>query len=194
MGCGRASSLALPRTNADTFMNLHAGPSTTPATLPLSFRDRAPLTARIREREDTAIAEALAILKRRLQRDSFSVDSPQVMRDYLIMQLAPLQHEAFYGVFLDARNRVIAAEEMFRGTLMQTSVYPREVVKRGLHHNAATVLFAHNHPGGIAEPSRSDELLTANLQRALALVDIRVLDHFVVAGTEATSFAELGLL
>lgn len=175
-------------------MTLHAGPSTTPATLPLSFRDRAPLTARIREREDTAIAEALAILKRRLQRDSFSVDSPQVMRDYLIMQLAPLEHEVFYGVFLDARNRVIAAEEMFRGTLMQTSVYPREVVKRGLHHNAGAVLFAHNHPGGIAEPSHSDELLTATLQRALALVDIRVLDHFVVAGDVAISFTESGLL
>lgn len=175
-------------------MTLYAGRSIAPATLPQSFRDRAPLSARIREREDTAIAEALAILKRRLQRDSFSVDAPQVMRDYLVTQLAQLEHEVFYVVFLDARNRVIAAEEMFRGTLMQTSVYPREVVKRGLHHNAGAVLFAHNHPGGIAEPSRSDELLTATLKRALALIEVRVLDHFVVAGTVALSFAERGLL
>jgi DNA repair protein RadC len=97
-------------------------------------------------------------------------------------------------LFLDAQNRVIATEELFSGTLTQTSVYPREVVKRALHHNAAAVIFAHNHPSGVAEPSRADELLTKALKEALALVDVKVLDHFVVAGNVAVSFAERGLL
>jgi DNA repair protein RadC len=105
-----------------------------------------------------------------------------------------LAHECFWCVFLDAQNRVIAAEELFRGTLTQTSVYPREVVKATLAHNAAAVVFAHNHPSGVAEPSRADELLTQALRQALALVDIRTLDHFVVAGTRLVSFAERGLL
>jgi DNA repair protein RadC len=98
------------------------------------------------------------------------------------------------GVFLDAQNRVLAVEELFRGTLTQTSVYPREVVKRALHHNAAALIFAHNHPSGIAEPSRSDEALTQALKHALALVDVKVLDHFVVGAGAAMSFAERGLL
>jgi DNA repair protein RadC len=95
---------------------------------------------------------------------------------------------------MDARNRLIVAEELFRGTLTQTSVYPREVVKRALFHNAAAVIFAHNHPSGETDPSRSDEMLTTTLKTALALVDVRVLDHFVVAGNKALSFAERGLL
>ncbi len=98
------------------------------------------------------------------------------------------------ALFLDAQHRVIAIEELFRGTLTQTSVYPREVVKASLHHNAAAVIFAHNHPSGMAEPSRSDELLTTALKQALALVDVRVLDHFIVAGMEVLSFAECGLI
>jgi DNA repair protein RadC len=97
-------------------------------------------------------------------------------------------------MFLDAQNRVLAQEELFSGTLTQTSVYPREVVKRALHHNAASVIFAHNHPSGIADQSRADELLTDSLKQALALVDIRVLDHFIVAGNTTLSFAEKGLL
>ncbi len=97
-------------------------------------------------------------------------------------------------LFLDSQNRVIVPEEMFRGTLTQTSVYPREVVKRSLANNAAAVIFAHNHPSGVAEPSQSDQCLTESLKRALALVDVRVLDHFVVAGNGVTSFAERGLL
>ena len=97
-------------------------------------------------------------------------------------------------LFLDAQNRVLSPEEMFRGTLTQTSVYPREVVKRSLANNAAAVIFAHNHPSGVAEPSRADELLTQSLKQALALVDVRVLDHFVVAGNGVMSFAERGLL
>jgi DNA repair protein RadC len=97
-------------------------------------------------------------------------------------------------LFLDAQNRVTAQEELFAGTLTQTSVYPREVVKRALHHNAAAVIFAHNHPSGVAEPSLADELLTKALKEALGLVDVRVLDHFVIAGNVALSFAERGLL
>ena len=98
------------------------------------------------------------------------------------------------STLLDAQHRLIAAEEMFRGTLTQTSVYPREVVKAALGHNAAAVIFAHNHPSGMAEPSRADELLTQALKQALSLVECKTLDHFVVAGGKTTSFAERGLL
>jgi len=97
-------------------------------------------------------------------------------------------------MFLDAQNRLNATEEMFSGTLTQTSVYPREVVKRAMHHNAAGVIFAHNHPSGVAKQSSADELLTGQLKQALALVDVRVLDHFIVAGNQTLSFAERGLL
>ncbi len=100
----------------------------------------------------------------------------------------------FVCVFLDAQNRVIAVDELFRGTLTQTSVYPREVVKAALHHNCAAVIFAHNHPSGVAEPSHADQLLTANLKQTLALVDVKVLDHFIIAADQSLSFAERGLL
>lgn len=121
-------------------------------------------------------------------------DSPQAVRDYLKLQLADLAHEVFAVLFLDAQHRLIAYEPLFRGTLTQTSVYPREVLKRALDHNAAAVLLAHNHPSGVAEPSRADEYLTQTLKTALALVDVRVLDHFVVGRGELVSFAERGLL
>ena len=120
--------------------------------------------------------------------------SPQQVRDYLRLKLGGLAREVFVVLFLDAQNRVLAQEELFCGTLTQTSVYPREVVKRALHHNAGSVIFAHNHPSGVAEQSRADELLTAALKQALALVDVRVLDHFIVAGNATLSFAERGLL
>lgn len=120
--------------------------------------------------------------------------SPQQVRDYLCLKLGGLKREVFVVLFLDAQNRVVAQEELFAGTLTQTSVYPREVVKRALHHNAASVIFAHNHPSGVAEQSRADELLTAALKQALALVDVRVLDHFIVAANSTLSFAERGLL
>lgn len=126
------------------------------------------------------------------QRDVLA--SPQAVRDYLRVALARLEHEVFMALFLDAQNRVIAAEELFRGTLTQTSVYPREVVKRALVHNAAAVILAHNHPSGVAEPSRADEFLTQTLRQSLSLVDARVLDHFIVAGNGVVSFAERGLL
>lgn len=120
--------------------------------------------------------------------------SPQQVRDYLRLKLGSLEREVFVVLFLDAQNRVLTQEELFCGTLTQTSVYPREVVKRALHHNAGSVIFAHNHPSGVAEQSRADELLTAALKQALALVDVRVLDHFIVAGNTTLSFAERGLL
>ena len=123
-----------------------------------------------------------------------ALSSPAAVRDYLRLKLQTLPHESFFSLFLDAQNRVLESEELFRGTLTQTSVYPREVVKRALHHNAAAVIFAHNHPSGVAEPSRADEMLTQALKQALALVDVRVLDHFIVAGSGVLSFAERGLL
>lgn len=121
--------------------------------------------------------------------------SPQAVRDWLRLYLGSLPHEVFLALWLDAQNRLIASEELFRGTLTQTSVYPREVVKRALAHNAGAVILAHNHPSGIAEPSRADEVLTSSLKQALAMVDVKLLDHFIVtAGTDPLSFAERGLL
>ena len=122
------------------------------------------------------------------------LNSPAAVRDYLRLKMQSLPHEVFMALFLDAQNRVITIEELFRGTLTQTSVYPREVVKRALHHNAGAVILAHNHPSGVAEPSHADETLTQALRQALALVDIRVLDHFIVAGSGVLSFEERGLL
>jgi DNA repair protein RadC len=133
-----------------------------------------------------------ALLEEAAHRDSLA--SPDAVRDYLRLTLAALPYEAFLALFLDSQNRLLAARELFRGTLAQTSVYPREVVKAALAHNAAGVIFAHNHPSGVAEPSRADELLTSALKQALALVDIRTLDHFVVAGQRVVSFAERGLV
>ncbi|QDF96268.1 hypothetical protein CJ010_06820 [Azoarcus sp. DD4] len=126
-------------------------------------------------------------------RDLF--DSPQAVRDWLRLRLGHLPHETFCVLLLDARNSLIDAIDLFRGTLTQTSVYPREIVKLALAHNAAAVIFAHNHPSGAAEPSSADEALTRTLKDALALVDIRVLDHFIVpAHGKPTSFAERGLI
>lgn len=121
-------------------------------------------------------------------------DSPTRVKDYLKLQLGQLDHEVFAVVFLDSQSRLIKFEELFRGTLAQTSVYPREVVKRAIELNAAAVIFAHNHPSGAAEPSRADEALTQTLKSALRLVDVRVLDHFVVGRGAVVSFAERGLL
>lgn len=126
------------------------------------------------------------------ERDILS--SPQLVRDYLKLKLANQLKEIFVVLFLDAQNRLVATEDMFTGTLTQTSVYPREVVKRALHYNAASVMFAHNHPSGVAKQSRADEMITQELKKALALVDVRVLDHFIVAGNETLSFVEIGLL
>lgn len=121
--------------------------------------------------------------------------SPAAVRDYLRLKLSGLAYEVFFALWLDARHRLLATEELFRGTLTQTSVYPREVLKRALEHNAAAVIFAHNHPSGNAEPSSDDDTLTRTLSQALALIDVKVLDHFIVAGqTPPLSLAERGLL
>ena len=121
--------------------------------------------------------------------------SPRAVRDWLRLSLGSLPHEVFVALWLDAQNRLIASEDLFRGTLTQTSVYPREVVKSALRHNAGAVILAHNHPSGLAEPSRADEVLTASLKQALALIDVKLLDHFIVAGNaRPLSFAERGLL
>ena len=132
-------------------------------------------------------------LKEELQTVS-ALTSPGAVRDYLRLAIADRAHEVFVCLWLDAQHRVLACEELFRGTLTQTSVYPREIVKAGLKANAAAVIFAHNHPSGVAQPSQADELLTRNLKEALSLVDIKVLDHFIVAGRQTLSFAERGLL
>ena len=126
------------------------------------------------------------------QREVFS--SPGAVKHYLQLHLAAKAHEVFAVLFLDAQNRLIAMEELFRGTLTQTSVYPREVVLRALQHKAAAVVLAHNHPSGTVQPSRADEALTQTLKAALALVDVRVLDHLIVAQGEALSMAEKGLI
>ena len=154
----------------------------------------------IRGLGDAKFAQIQAVLEmsRRALRETLdrgtALGSPQAVRDYLRLKLQGRPHEVFVAVFLDAQNRVLDVEELFRGTLTQTSVFPREIVKRALHFNAAAVIFAHNHPSGVAEPSRADEALTQTLKHTLALVDVKVLDHFVVGADAAMSFAERGLL
>lgn len=127
-------------------------------------------------------------------RQSEVFDSPQAVQRYLQMHLAHLRHEVFAVLFLDSQHRLIALEELFRGTLTQTSVYPREVLLRALHHNAAALILAHNHPSGSVQPSAADQHLTSSLKTALALVDVRVLDHIIVAQGATLSMAEQGLL
>ena len=127
-------------------------------------------------------------------RERAVLDSPQAVKDYLQLHLAARAHEVFAVLFLDAQNRLLVCEELFRGTLTQTSVYPREVVLRALQHQAAAVVLAHNHPSGQVQPSRADEALTQTLKAALALVDVRVLDHVIVAPGQALSMAERGLI
>lgn len=127
------------------------------------------------------------------QRDIFS--SPQTVRRWLQLKMGNLQHEVFMALWLNTQNQLLKAEALFTGSLSQTSVYPREVVKLALAHNAAAVILAHNHPSGACEPSPADEMLTSSLKAALALVDVKVLDHFIVAGSKPPlSFAERGLL
>ncbi|HEX6155489.1 MAG TPA: DNA repair protein RadC [Burkholderiales bacterium] len=146
----------------------------------------------------TAQFAAAIELSRRAMREEMSsrnaLTSPGAVRDYLRLSLAHRQHEVFVCIWLDAQHKVVGTEEAFRGSLTQTSVYPREIVKKALARNAAAVIFAHNHPSGVAQPSQADELLTRNLREALALVEVKVLDHFIVAGNQAISFAERGLL
>ena len=139
------------------------------------------------------IEQALQLLAAEVQ-GANALTSPAVVKDFLRLKLGERPHEVFAVVFLDTQNRVLSIEELFRGTLSQTSVYPREVVKEALARNAAAVVLVHNHPSGSAEPSRADEVLTSTLRQALALVDVRVLDHLVVTRASVLSFAERGLI
>ncbi|MEF8723496.1 MAG: DNA repair protein RadC [Candidatus Accumulibacter delftensis] len=152
--------------------------------LPYAVHDRLMAARELLRR---ALAEELA-------ESPVSLSSPRAVGDYLRLFLGGQEYESFVALWLDAQNRLIAGSELFRGTVTQTSVYPREVVKAGLRLNASAVILAHNHPSGHPEPSRADELLTSELKNALALVDIRVLDHFIVADTAVMSFAERGLI
>jgi DNA repair protein RadC len=164
---------------------LHTAPEALKSIKGLGPAKRAELVA-VLELARRALAEKL--------REKTLFDTPQAVRDYLQLQLGSRPHEIFAVLFLDSQHRLIVLEELFRGTLTQTSVYPREVVVRALALNAASVVLAHNHPSGTAKPSRADEALTQTLKSALALVDVRVLDHFVVTSSQAVSMAELGLL
>ena len=143
-------------------------------------------------REDRTIAKALQILQGRI-REAEAMNSPAIVKNYLRVKFAGLEREVFSCIWLDSQNRIIAVDDVFAGTLTQTSVYPREIVKAAMHYNAGGVIFAHNHPSGCAEQSSADEYITTALKSALALVDVRVLDHFVV-GDSVTSFAEKGLI
>jgi len=144
--------------------------------------------------EDQIIARGLTILAGRLRTDRELFASPTTVRHYCQLRLGGLDHEVFAVLFLDVQNRLIEYRQMFRGTLTQTSVYPREVVKECLELNAAAVVLVHNHPSGSVQPSRADEALTQTLKAALALVDVRVLDHVIVSAIETLSMAERGLL
>jgi DNA repair protein RadC len=142
---------------------------------------------------EEVLEQARRLLAQRVQRGT-TMTSPHAVKDYLRLHIGVLEHEVFTVVFLDSQHRMIEVREMFRGTLTQTSVYPREVVKEALALNAGAVILAHNHPSGLPEPSRADEVLTQTLKAALAVVDVRVLDHFVVSLTGIVSFAERGLI
>jgi len=159
-----------------------------------------PALRKVKGLGDAKAAQLAAVLElaRRSLRENLkagiALTSPGAVRDYLRLALGARTHEVFVVLFLDAQHRVLSDAELFRGTLTQTSVYPREVVKAALAANAAAVIFAHNHPSGVAEPSQADELLTRQLKEALALVEVKVLDHFIVAGSQTLSFAERGML
>jgi len=144
--------------------------------------------------DDAVIADALRVLESRLVKHCDSMSSPNAVKDYLRLHYSSLQHEVFGVLWLDSQNRLINHDAIFRGTLTQTSVYSREIVKGALSVNAAACILVHNHPSGFAEPSRADEAITSTLKSALALVDCRVLDHMIVGGMSVMSFAERGLI
>jgi len=167
---------------------------------PLRVSDATPFTAAAKSLQ-SMLAHRLSVARELLLRDLREqmhkgplMTSPQILRDWLRLYCAGLEHEVFLVLYLDANHRLIETQELFRGTLTQTSVYPRELVKGALARNAAALAVAHNHPSGQAEPSRADEFLTQTLRSALSLVDVRLLDHFVVAGDQVVSFSERGLI
>lgn len=144
--------------------------------------------------EDRIIEQALTILRDRINTPAAYVTDPESVRSYLILRFTELEHEVFGAIWLDARHGVIDTEVLFRGTIDGASVHPREVVKAALAANAAAAVIFHNHPSGVAEPSRADVRITARLQSALELIEVRILDHLIIAGLETTSLAERGLL
>jgi DNA repair protein RadC len=142
--------------------------------------------------DDEIIAMALRIIETRMRVPGVKLTSPDLVKEYVSLRIGVQEYESFVVLFLDLRNCLIAGDAMFRGTLTQTSVYPREIVKAALAHNAASVILAHNHPSGSIEPSMTDKVLTNGLKEALALVDVKVLDHIIVSGISTYSFAENG--
>jgi DNA repair protein RadC len=147
-----------------------------------------------RQREDALIGRALSILARRMGTPGELMTSPQTAKNYLRLHLGGRDHEVFVVMFLTHKHRLIACDEMFRGTLAHTRVHPREIVKAVLRHNAASVMFGHNHPSGCVDPSEADMLITNQLKQALDLIDVRVLDHIIVTAHESFSMAEHGLI
>lgn len=152
------------------------------------------MTMQLTEAEQKVVRRAMAILEKHMRQPGVALTSPGAVRSFLRLRLAGELREVFVVLFLDAQHRVIEVVDMFHGTLTQTSVYPREVVRACIRWNAAAVIFAHNHPSGLAQPSQADEFLTRNLKEALLYVDVTVLDHFIVTDQQVMSFAERGLL
>lgn len=179
-----ANSTAAPRRRA-------AKPAAPPK--PSFDFDLKPWVPVLSDRERRTVERAFRMLEKHAVYRTESANSPMLVRDLLKLRMCHLEHEVFAAMWLDAQNNLIAYDDLFRGSLTQTSVYPREVVKQALAHNAAAVIFAHNHPSGTREPSQADIQLTRQLKETLALVDVRVLDHFIVAGgVLPLSMAELG--
>lgn len=143
---------------------------------------------------DTIIAEALQILAQRMRAPGDFMSAPADVKNFVRLKLAGLEHEVFAVMWLDTQNRLLKYDEMFRGTLTQTPAYPRELVKQALQQNAASAILVHNHPSGACIQSRADEMITASIKSALALIDVRVLDHIIVGGVDTMSFAERGLM
>lgn len=155
--------------------------------------DMALTVAKLRAENET-IAHALEILERRIRKCEYTAASPADVKKFLTLKLAEAEHEVFCVLYLNSQNQIICHEELFRGTLNQTAVYPREVVKRALHHNANAIILCHNHPSGLCEASSADRSLTDMLKKALALIDVRVLDHIIIGQTNTLSFVERGYL
>lgn len=169
------------------------------ARLKVASAGRAPVAVtncihRLEPRDRRLVARALRVLEDSAVYRSEAFTSPSAVRDHLKLRFAGLEREEFHILWLDAQNYLISAERLFAGTLTQTAIYPREVIKAALAHNAGAVILAHNHPSGLAEPSTADHALTEALKAALAVVDVKVLDHIIVAGTDTLSFADRGLL
>jgi DNA repair protein RadC len=184
--------LPLKRPTADDTVALFAGGAAEPGPVERLLVRDASDELRVATAAEI-IAAARRAMTRRVRR-GIAMDSPRAVRDFLTMKLGTLEHETFAVLLLDTRHRLIDYVELFRGTIDKASVHPREVVKLALARNAAALVLAHPHPSGAAEASQADELITRRLKEALALVDVRLLDHIIVAGGEAISFSERGLL